>query len=97
MDMEPSTAIIENETARKLLDKIDSRSARIAVVGVGYVGLPLAIHFVEDGFNVEGYDVNAETVSNLNSGVTHIKDVPSERVKNAVKEKRQKRTGRLKF
>ncbi len=84
MDMEPSTAIIENETAQKLLGKIDSRSARITVVGVGYVGLPLAIHFVEDGFNVEGYDVNAETVKNLNSGVTHIKDVPSERVKNAV-------------
>jgi len=79
--METSTAIRENATALKLLEKIDNRSAVIAVVGVGYVGLPLGVHFAEAGFRVIGYDVNGDTVSRLNSGVSHIKDIASERVK----------------
>lgn len=82
--MEPSTAILENKVAKDLMDKIDNRTARITVVGVGYVGLPLAVYFAEDGFSVEGFDVSLKTVEILNSGKTHIKDVPSERVKAVV-------------
>ena len=82
--MEPSTAILENDVARSLMEKIDKRTAKIAVVGVGYVGLPLAVYFAEDGFHVEGFDVSEKTVGILNSGQTHIKDVPSDRVKAVV-------------
>jgi len=82
--MEPSATILENETALKLLEKIDSKAARIVVVGTGYVGLPLAVSFAEKGYKVEGYDVSEKTVEGLNSGVSHIKDIPSERLKPVV-------------
>ena len=84
MTMITTSAISENETARALLEKIDSHAAKIAVVGIGYVGLPLAVHFAEDGFEVKGFDVKTETVSKLNSGRSHIKDIPSDRIKSAV-------------
>jgi UDP-N-acetyl-D-glucosamine dehydrogenase len=82
--MEPSTAILENDIARSLMDKIDNRTAVITVVGVGYVGLPLAIYFAEDGFSVRGFDVSPVTVNSLNCGNSHIKDVLSDRVKAVV-------------
>ncbi len=71
----------ENKIAQRLRNAIDDRSARIAVVGVGYVGLPLGVHFAEAGFHVEGYDVNPETVEKLNRGESIINDIPSERLK----------------
>jgi UDP-N-acetyl-D-glucosamine dehydrogenase len=75
----------ENETARKLAQAIEDRTARIAVVGVGYVGLPLAVHFAEAGFRVEGLDVKTETVEKLNRGESIINDIKSERIKPLVK------------
>jgi UDP-N-acetyl-D-glucosamine dehydrogenase len=74
----------ENDTARELRRKIDSRSAKIVVVGVGYVGLPLAVHFAEAGFEVRGYDVKQDAVDKLNSGTSIIKDIDSERLKPVV-------------
>ena len=79
--MEPSPTTIENETARRLVKAIDDRSARIAVVGVGYVGLPLGVHFAEAGFHVEGFDIKQEIVDKLNRGESIINDIPSERLK----------------
>ncbi|MBX3278119.1 MAG: nucleotide sugar dehydrogenase, partial [Acidobacteria bacterium] len=60
-----------------LLDKISSHSARIGVVGLGYVGLPLAVEFAAAGFRATGFEVDAEKVDNLNRGVSYIPDVPS--------------------
>jgi len=79
--MEPTSLIIENTVARALKQKIDDKTAKILVVGVGYVGLPLAVHFAEDGYNVIGYDVSAKTVEKLVNGVSHIGDIESERLK----------------
>ena len=64
-----------------LLAKLESREACIGVVGLGYVGLPLALEFARAGFRVLGYDVNQGVVSGLMGGESHIKDVPSEDVK----------------
>jgi len=64
-----------------LLAKLESREACIGVVGLGYVGLPLALEFARAGFRVLGYDVNQGVVSALMRGESHIKDVPSEDVK----------------
>lgn len=53
----------------------------IGVVGLGYVGLPLALAFVEAGHTVRGVDVDANRVAALNAGRSHIEDVPSERLR----------------
>jgi UDP-N-acetyl-D-glucosamine dehydrogenase len=59
----------------QLLKRIENRSARIGVIGLGYVGLPLAVEFARAGFTVIGYDVSERVVGLLNKGGSHIKDV----------------------
>jgi UDP-N-acetyl-D-glucosamine dehydrogenase len=71
----------------ELLRKIDDRSATVAVVGLGYVGLPLAVEFAKAGFKVIGYDVSERVVSLLNAGKSHIQDVPSAEVADLVRRK----------
>ena len=61
----------------QLLAKIEDRTACIGVVGLGYVGLPLALEFARAGFKVIGYDVSDRVVSNLMAGKSHIQDVSS--------------------
>ncbi len=61
----------------QLLAKIENRTACIGVVGLGYVGLPLALEFARAGFKVIGYDVSERVVGALNAGKSHILDVPS--------------------
>jgi len=58
--------------------KIKSKSARIGIVGLGYVGLPLAVEFAQAGFRVTGIDIDARKVRSINAGVSHIEDVASE-------------------
>ena len=73
-------------TARDvLLRKIEDRSAKVAVVGLGYVGLPLAVEFAKAGFTVIGYDVSQRVVDLLNEGKSHIQDVPAKEVAALVK------------
>src|ERR687886_1579303 len=59
-----------------LLDRIRNRSAKVGVVGLGYVGLPLAVEFAKAGFRVIGYDVSERVVAALRGGRSHIHDVP---------------------
>lgn len=65
-------------TAAALHAKIDKRTACVAVIGLGYVGLPLAMAFAEAGYTVIGLDVVVERVAGLAAGTSHILDVPSE-------------------
>lgn len=60
-----------------LKDKIEERTAKIGVIGLGYVGLPLAVEFANSGFEVVGVDVARKRVENLNSGSSYIDDAPS--------------------
>ena len=55
-----------------LKNKIENREAQIGVIGLGYVGLPLAMEFVRAGFHVTGIDVNQEKVKNALSKLTHV-------------------------
>ncbi|HOM66864.1 MAG: UDP-N-acetyl-D-glucosamine 6-dehydrogenase [Chloroflexi bacterium ADurb.Bin120] len=64
-----------------LIQKFRDRSARVGVVGIGYVGLPLAVVFAEAGFTVVGVDPDVEKVETINRGESYILDVSSERVK----------------
>jgi len=59
------------------LNRIEQRALNIGVVGLGYVGLPLAVAFAEAGFKVTGLDVNAQRVDELNARDSYIADVPS--------------------
>ncbi|HEU4748065.1 MAG TPA: NAD(P)-binding domain-containing protein, partial [Gemmatimonadaceae bacterium] len=70
---------------KKLLAKIDNRTACVGVVGLGYVGLPLALEFANAGFHVIGYDVSERVTRALMSGKSHILDVPSEELARLVK------------
>ena len=67
--------------AEQLRAKIKSREARVGVVGLGYVGLPLAVEFAHAGFNVTGIDIDQNKVSALNSGTSYIQDIPTSTLK----------------
>ena len=69
----------------RLLAKLGERSACIGVVGLGYVGLPLALEFARAGFRVIGYDVSQRVADALMRGESHIKDVPNADVAEQVK------------
>ncbi len=71
-----------------LEQRIRDRSARIAVVGMGYVGLPLIVEFARAGFHVHGIDVSTEKVASINAGISYVKDVASESLAPFVAEKR---------
>jgi UDP-N-acetyl-D-glucosamine dehydrogenase len=62
--------------AEELHNKIKSKTARVGVIGLGYVGLPLAVEFAKAGFEVIGIDVQQAKVEQFNSGHSYIKDVP---------------------
>jgi UDP-N-acetyl-D-glucosamine dehydrogenase len=61
----------------ELLKKIESKQAKLGVIGLGYVGLPLAVEFARAGFPVVGYDVDQKKVADLMAGRSYIPDVPS--------------------
>jgi len=75
-----------------LLSRIQSRAARIGIIGQGYVGLPLALLFHEAGFEVTGFDVDPRKVKALGKGESFIKHIGAERVAAAVKSGRYKAT-----
>jgi UDP-N-acetyl-D-glucosamine dehydrogenase len=64
-------------TAQVLAEKIRSRRARVGVVGLGYVGLPLAVEFAKAGFSVTGIDISEDKARRVNAGDSYIGDIPS--------------------
>lgn len=67
-----------------LLASIEDRRAKVAIIGQGYVGLPLAMAMVENKFDVTGYDINTDTVAALNGGRSHIGDVSDDELQRAI-------------
>ena len=63
-----------------LLGKIESHEATVGIIGLGYVGLPLAVAFAEAGFRTVGFDINPKVVEGINGGSSHILDISSERL-----------------
>ena len=64
--------------AAELLEKIEERTARVGIIGMGYVGMPLAVAFADAGFSVLGFDVDQGKVERLNRGDSYIAHVPSQ-------------------
>ena len=76
----------------KLSAKIKSREAHVGVIGLGYVGLPLAVEFAKAGFSVTGLDVMQSKVDLVNKGESYIQDIPSETLAGLVKSGKLKAT-----
>jgi len=72
-------------TKETLINKLKEKKARIGILGLGYVGLPLAVVFGEAGFHVTGIDPDARKVNSLHKGVSYIPDVKSETIEKLVK------------
>ncbi|UCB56910.1 MAG: nucleotide sugar dehydrogenase [Candidatus Omnitrophota bacterium] len=76
--------------AKKLKEKIANRKAKVGIIGLGYVGLPLAVLFAQKGFPVFGIDINKNRIKRIKKGCSYILDVPNEELKQAISDKRLK-------
>jgi nucleotide sugar dehydrogenase len=75
-----------------LKHKIGTRQARVAVIGLGYVGLPLAVEFARSGFQVVGFDLDQKRIDAINHGETYIGDVPEYTMRELAGSKRMRAT-----
>ena len=73
-------------TATSLEDKISDRSARVGIIGIGYVGMPTMVAVADGGFGVTGIDVNEVRVDQINLGKSYISDVPGDVLSGLVRE-----------
>ena len=73
-----------SDTCRQLLATIDEHTAHIAVIGLGYVGLPLAITFLRQGFSVTGFDIDPAKCQAIAAGETYIRHIPLEPVRSFI-------------
>ncbi len=71
-------------TKQRLLSDISGRSSSIGVIGLGYVGLPLALAFANAGFRVIGIDIDEQKVDDINNGRSYVEDIPSDQLSKAV-------------
>jgi len=76
----------------RLKRKIENKEALIGVIGLGYVGLPLAVCFAKNGFHVIGIDIDKDRIRKVEKGITYILDVPLEDIKSVVEKNRFKAT-----
>jgi UDP-N-acetyl-D-glucosamine dehydrogenase len=75
-------------TPEVLKQKIQNRTARVGIVGLGYVGLPLAVEFAEAGYSVTGIDLHEAKVSSINSGRSYIQDIPGDTLGRLVRQEK---------
>ena len=73
-----------NPHLQQLLDRFQSKSATVAVVGLGYVGLPIVIRYSEIGYKVVGIDIDIEKIALLAAGESYIEHIPAERIQTAL-------------
>jgi len=92
--IQPSPAPLPN-LARELKKRIRTRTAKTGIIGLGYVGLPLAVEMAKAGFQVTGIDLSQEKVNALNRGLSYIPDVPSQTVESFVAADRLRATQSL--
>src|SRR3954471_11970545 len=71
-------------TSDNTLERVRTRTARVGVIGLGYVGLPLAVEFAKAGLDVTGFDVDQTKVDLINAGTTYIPDVEAQELKACV-------------
>ncbi len=72
---------------KELKKKIMERKSKVGIIGLGYVGLPLAINFAKNGFKVYGIDIDEDRIARLNKGESYILDVPTSDIAEVKKDK----------
>ena len=72
----PVAATVCTVSDRSFVELVESREAVVAIVGLGYVGLPLAIRYAEQGFRTLGLDADGDRIAALHAGASHVDDVP---------------------
>lgn len=75
-----------------LLDKLHTKQAQVAIIGLGYVGLPMAVEFALSGLRVVGIDLDEQKVASINRGESYIADVPTDSVRQLVQDGRFRAT-----
>ena len=88
MDIKTQTTTL----AEVLAERIRARTARVGVIGLGYVGLPLAVEFAKAGFSVTGVDVSESKTKAINAGESYVQDVPSQTLLSLVREDKLRAT-----
>src|SRR5277367_4675683 len=71
--------------AQERMNRLEARTAKIGVIGLGYVGLPLSLLLSEAGFKVTGFDIDAKKVTDLEAGRSYIFRIPAEEIQSARK------------
>jgi UDP-N-acetyl-D-glucosamine dehydrogenase len=87
--------VIENEAPVELKDRIRARQAKVGVIGLGYVGLPLTVEFARQGFEVTGFDVDDSKIAAINAGRSYIGDVLTDHVADCVHAGRLRATSEM--
>lgn len=76
----PENDVLLSQSAKALIDRFEKRETKIGVVGLGYVGLPLAVVLAEAGYTVVGIDRDPEKISQIMEGISYVEDVPSKQL-----------------
>jgi UDP-N-acetyl-D-glucosamine dehydrogenase len=76
----------------QFIERLRARKAKLGVIGLGYVGLPLAVEFARAGYEVTGIDNDSSKVESINAGISYIPDVPQQHLSEAVAEGRLRAT-----
>src|SRR6185369_5562185 len=79
-ETEDFSRMVRSAAAKSLLELIRSRKAKTGVIGLGYVGLPLAVEFGRAGYEAIGFDLDARKVNAITEGRSYIDDVPTAHV-----------------
>jgi hypothetical protein len=80
MEMTDRFPAVKGAYAQALIDRFHARDATVGVIGLGYVGLPLACRFAEAGFPTIGFDIDPEKVSPLTAACSYISTVPGDKL-----------------
>ena len=83
---------IDDQTMSALVQRVRERSFRIGIIGLGYVGIPLALTACKAGFPVVGFDIDAKRVDQINRGESFIKHIPTAAIASAIREERFRAT-----
>src|SRR5215469_1423531 len=85
--MSTAASVSSGANAHDLIARIQARTAKVGIIGMGYVGLPLALLFSDRGFVVTGFDIDREKIGALNDGKSYIYRIPETEIQTARKKK----------
>ncbi|TAJ32723.1 nucleotide sugar dehydrogenase [Bosea sp. (in: a-proteobacteria)] len=88
----PGSSTVSDEALAAQLKRVADKSYRIGIIGLGYVGIPLALTACKAGFSVVGFDIDAKRVEQINRGESFIKHIPTEAIAAALKQNRFRAT-----